>query len=57
MFFECLNDAMNEGWVSEANMAIIHGTIPWCFQRQIRMSMDYILHHGSGHVSFQLEYL
>lgn len=39
MFFECLNDAMNEGRVGEVSMAITQETIPWCCQRQIRMSV------------------
>ena len=57
MFFECLNDAANEGWVSEANIAIIQRIVPWCLQRQIRMLVDYPSHHSSEHTYFQLEYL
>ena len=57
MFFECLNDAANEGWVSEANIAIIQRIVPWCLQRQIRMLVDYPSHHSSEHIYFQLEYL
>lgn len=56
LFFECVNDAVNEGWGGEASVAIIQETSPWCCRRQIRMS-DRLPHRSSEHLSFQLKQL